>query len=157
VEKRKMRRQDIPGAVKKVVLDVFENMYFMFPEAIAEGDPAPSVPESCFKASVAVKNNSGVLTLYCSEQLVADMANNLLGADQPISEADLIDVFKEAANVIAGNLVTALALDSDILLDVPVAEKLRTCSELRTAIGPGEVMFDCEGQFMKAGMVAPNE
>lgn len=70
------------------------------------------------------------------------MAKNLLGTDQPIAEADLIDVFKEAASVIAGNLIARLALDSSINLDVPVAERLDDSSELRTAQGAREVVFN---------------
>jgi hypothetical protein len=81
------------------------------------------------------------------------MAKNLLGTDRPIAETDLIDVFKETANVIAGNLITRLAFDSSIALDVPVAERLQTCSELRPAPGAQEVMLDFEGQFLKAAVV----
>jgi len=33
-----MKREDIQRAIKEVVLDVFENMYFMFPEVIGEDD-----------------------------------------------------------------------------------------------------------------------
>lgn len=74
-----MKREDIQRAIKEVVLDVFENMYFMFLEVIGEDDPVPPFPESCFKARVAVKNGSPAFILYASEQLVADMAKNLLG------------------------------------------------------------------------------
>jgi hypothetical protein len=148
-----MKREEIQRAVKEVVLHVFENMYFMFPEVIAEDEPVPSFPESCFKAGVAVKNGSETLMLYSSEQLVVDMAKNLLGADQPFAETDLIDVFKETANVIAGNLMTRLGLDSSVALDVPVAERLQPCSELRPVPGAREVMFDFEGQLLKVAVV----
>ena len=57
------------------------------------------------------------------------------------AEGGLIDVFREAANVIAGNLITRLALDSSIALDVPVADRLRPCSELLTAPGTQEAIF----------------
>lgn len=152
-----MKREDIEGALKEVVLDVFENMYFMFPEVIAEDTPLPSFPESCFKTSVAVKNGSEVLMLYGSEQLVVDMAKNFLGADEPIAEDGLIDVFKEAANVIAGNLITRLALDSSIALDVPVADRLQPCSELPTAPGAQEAIFNIDDEFLKVAVVTSNE
>lgn len=152
-----MKREDIQRAIKEVVLDVFENMYFMFLEVIGEDDPVPPFPESCFKARVAVKNGSPAFILYASEQLVADMAKNLLGADQPITEADLIDVFKESANVTAGNLVTSLALDASLALDVPVAERVQPCSEFRPAPGAQEVMFDFEGQLLKVAVETSNK
>lgn len=136
---------------------MFENMYFMFSEAIAEDDPVPSFSGPYFKAGIAVKNASQVLMLYGSEQLVVDMAKNLLGTDQPIAKADLIDVFKEAASVIAGNLIARLALDSSITLDVPVAERLQACSERRTAQGAREVVFNVGEQFLKVAVVTSNE
>ncbi|MBW1741186.1 MAG: chemotaxis protein CheX [Deltaproteobacteria bacterium] len=151
-----MKREDIQRAVKKVVLHVFEDMYFMFPEAISKDEPVLSFPESCFKARVALKNGSEVFMLYGSEQLVVDMAKNLLGIDQPIAETDLIDVFKEAANVIAGNLVTSLALDSSVALDVPAAERLQDCSELRKAPGAQEVVFKIDDEFLKIAVMTSN-
>ncbi|MBW1795780.1 MAG: chemotaxis protein CheX [Deltaproteobacteria bacterium] len=149
-----MKREDIQEAVEEVVLDVFENMYFMFPEVIAEDDPAPSFPESCFKAGVAVKNTSLVLMLYGSKQLVTDMAKNFLGTAQAIADTDLLDVFKEAANVIAGNLITRLALDAGIGHDVPVAERLDDCSELRATQGARQVIFNVDDEFFKVAVVS---
>lgn len=149
-----MKREDIERDLKEVVLYVFENMYFMFPEVIAEDIPLPSFPESCFKASVAVKNGSEVLMLCGSEQLVVDMAKNFLGVEEPIAEGGLIDVFKEAANVIAGNLITRLALNSSIALDVPMAERLQPCSELPTDPGAQEAIFNIDDEFLKVVVVA---
>ena len=141
-----MKIEDIQGEVKKVVCFVFENMYFMFPEAIGEDDPAPSLPESCFKATVGVKNSSGMFVFYGSEQLVMEMAKNLLETDRASNESDLIDIFREAANVIAGNLVTTLDLDASVAIDVPVVERLEICSEPETTPG---VVFNIDDEFFK--------
>ena len=148
-----MKSQDIQRAVEEVVLNVFENMYFMFPEVIGEGDPVPSFPESCFKARVSIQNSSEILVLYGSEKPVVGMANNLLGTDQPIGEVDLVDVFKEAANVVAGNLLTTLALDDGVGYNVPVAERLDTCSELSTVAG---TIFNVDDEFFKVAVVSSN-
>jgi hypothetical protein len=147
ISRGKVKREEIQVAIKKVVLDVFENMYFMFPEVITEDDPVPSLPEKCFRARVVVKNSSEAFMLYCSEQLVVGMAKNLLGRDHATAEADLVDVFKETANIIAGNLVTTLALDGSADFDVPVAERLQDCSELRT---PPGLIFNIDNEFLKA-------
>ncbi|MCK4389077.1 MAG: chemotaxis protein CheX [Desulfobacterales bacterium] len=144
-----MKRQDIQRATKEVVLDVFENMYFMFPEVIAEDDPEPSFPESCFKATVAVKNGSEMFVLYGSEKLVVDMAKNLLGTDRPVAEAELMDVFKESANIISGNLVTALDTEWSIELDVPVAERWHASSQLDEARGCEGCVFQIEDELLK--------
>ena len=145
-----MYTEKIQRAVRGAVPDVFEKMYFMFPEPVLEEDPELSLPESCFKATVAVKNSSELLVLYGSEKLVMDMAGSFLGTDQEIQEADLIDVFKEAANVIAGNIVTSLSLEGSISLDVPVAERLRDCSEWQKAQG---LVFNIDDAFFKVAVV----
>lgn len=142
----KMKREEIQRAVREAVPDVFEKMYFMFPVPIIEDDPELSFPESCFKAAVAVKDSSELFVLYGSEKLVMDMAGSFLGTDKVIEESDLVDVFKEAANVIAGNIITTLSLDGSVGLDVPVAERLRDCSELLTAQG---IVFNIDDAFFR--------
>ncbi len=145
-----MKREEIQRAVRKVVSRVFEEMYFMFTEPIVEDDPAFFSPESCFKASIAVKNSSEFLVFYGSEKLVKSMATNLLGKDKPIKETDLVDIFKESANVIAGNVVTNLSLDGSVGLNVPVAERLGDCSELQSAQG---IVFNIDDAFFKVSIV----
>ena len=152
-----MKTEDIERAVKEVVLDVYENMYFMFPEVIGKDDPVPAFPESWFKARVAVKNSPVEFMLYSSERLVVDMAKNLLGTDQPLIEAELVDVFKESANVVAGGLVTSLALDTNVRVDIPVAERLENCPELPGPPGTQEVVFNFEGELLKVAVVTSNE
>lgn len=152
-----MKKVDIQEAIQKVVLDVFENMYFMFPEVVTEDDPMPSIPKSCFKASVTLKNGSELFVLYAFEQLVADMAKNFLGTDKAIGETDLIDVFQEAANVIAGNFITRIGLNSSIAFNIPVAERSQDCSELRTDPGAQGVVFDFGDQFLKVTVMIANK
>jgi hypothetical protein len=148
-----MKKEDIESAVREVVLDVFENMYFMFPEAVSEDEPLIAPADSYFKAEVALENGTGVFVFYGSDQLVANMAENLLGPEQTTAEGDLIDVFKEAANVIAGNLLTRLALAGSVALGIPEAERSQTWSELCTAPGVRELIFNVDNEFFKAAVV----
>jgi len=145
-----MKREEIQRAVREAVPRVFEEMYFMFTEPIVEDDPSFFSPESCFKARIGVKNSSEFLVLYGSEKLVKGMAYNLLGKDKPIKETDLIDIFKESANVIAGNIVTTLSLDVSVGLSVPMAERLGDCSELQSAQG---IVFNIDNAFFKVSIV----
>jgi hypothetical protein len=145
----KMAKEHIQDAVKRVVGDVFQKMYFMFPEPLYEDDPVPSLPEPCFRAKVGIKNSPKVVMLYGSEQLVIGMARNLLGTDQAPEEGDLIDIFREAANVIAGNLIVTLTLERGVRLDIPVAEKMQTCSELETLPG---TTFNVDNEFFKLAL-----
>jgi hypothetical protein len=141
---------DLQKAIREVVFHVFENMYFMFPEAVDGIEPARSGPLACLKATVTVRNTPWVFSACASQALVADMAKNFLGTDQSISEVELVDVFKEAVNVMAGNLVTSLALDENVGLDVPVAQKLRGCDELGRSAG---VVFSIDSEFLRVGVV----
>ncbi len=145
-----MTTKDVQAVLTGIVLGVFENMYFMFPEPLSADDPLPTFPESCFRARIAVKNGLPEIVLYGSAQLVSNMAGNFLGSAEGLGESDLIDIFKEAANVIAGNLMTSLALDSSLGLDVPVAERMQACSELQTAPG---VVFNIDNEFLKVTVV----
>ena len=145
-----MKREEIHKAVREAVPEVFEKMYFMFPEPILENDSELSLPESCFKATVAIKESSELFVLYGSEKLVMDMAGSFLGTDQEIEESDLVDVFKEAANVIAGNIVTNMSLDGSIGLDVPVSERLRDCSEPQNAQG---IVYNIDDTFFMVAVV----
>lgn len=145
-----MTREDIQNAVNRVVGHVFQKMYFMFPEALGEDDPVPTLPGSCFRARVGMKNGLEVVVLYGSEQLVISMARNLLGTDQAPEESDLIDIFREVANMIAGNLILSLTPDSRVRLDIPVAERMQVCSELRAL--PGTV-FNIDDEFFKLAVV----
>ena len=152
-----MKKEEIQRVLKDIVLDVFENMWFLFPEAITEGDPAPGLSGPCFKAEVVLKNGAEAFVLYGSEQLVKDMAKNFLGTDQPIAEADLVDVFKEAANVLAGNLVTRLSLNSGLDPGIPVAERLQDCPEFRTPPEDREIIFNIDGQCLRVVVVTSND
>ena len=141
-----MKIQDIEEALPKVVRDVFEGMYFMFPQTVRQDNPGPPAPESCFKARICLKHTPIALDMFGSENLVATMASTLLGSDGALEETDLADTFKEAANVIAGNLVTMLKPDRQTGLDVPKAERLQTSSDLEKTSG---ILFDIDGEYFK--------
>ena len=152
-----MKQEIINIALKEVVSDVFENMYFLFPEPLRQAEEIVSLPKSCFRASVKIQNRSEVLVLCASEQLVTTMAKNFLGTEKLVDETDLIDAFKEAANIISGNLVTRLAFNSNVVPDIPVAERSQDCSELASPAGKNEVIFNIDDEYLKAGFVIPGE
>ena len=144
-----MKDEDLTGTIQKVVRNVFESMYYMFPET-TEIQDRRRVPESCFRASVGAENSSLKVVLYGSEKLVKEMATALLGSDRPIEENECIDIFREATNLIGGNLVNAMDLDKSIGLGVPEVQFVNTVKELDTE--PGAV-FDIDGEFFKAAVL----
>ena len=121
-----MEQKDVQSAVEKVVADVLENMYFIFPERLESEASESLFPEPPYKATVGVKNGSAVFAFFASEPLLRTMAKNLLGVDQVTQESDLADVFRETANMIAGNLVTELAFDANVSLEIPVVERAKS-------------------------------
>jgi hypothetical protein len=98
-------------------------MYFMFPEVLSNDASEHPFAASHFRATVGVRNGSAVFAFSASDPLVRRMAKNILGVDHDPQESDLVDVFKEAANMIAGNLVTELAFDPSVSLEVPAVQR----------------------------------
>ena len=143
-----MTDEKLMGVFQQVVRDVFEGMYFMFPEMLEPEDRLP-VPKSCFKARVGIKNSPLEVELYGSKKLVRDMAAAFLGTDQAFDDNDLVDIFKEATNLIGGNLVNTLELDKNVALEVPEVEIVESAGELESY--PGTV-FDVDGEFFKAAV-----
>jgi hypothetical protein len=145
-----MKDEDLTGAIQKVVRNVFESMYYMFPETL-EAQDQPPVPESCFRASVGIENSPLKVVLYGSEKLVKDMATALLGSERAIEEDECVDIFREAANLIGGNLVNAMDLDKSVGLGVPEVQLVDTVEELDTEPGTA---FDIDGEFFKAAVLS---
>ena len=144
-----MKDEDLTSTIQKVVRNVFESMYYMFPETL-EAQDQPRVPESFFRAGVGIKNSPMQVVLYGSKKLVNEMATALLGSDRPIKEDECIDIFREATNLIGGNLVNAMNLDKSVGLGVPEVQLVDTVKEPDTGTG---TVFDIDGEFFKAAVL----
>ena len=141
-----MKNEGFDQAVKGAVSEVFESMYFMFPEWPNGETDRPQVPQSCFSARVGIKGGGELLVLYASSELVSNMAESFLGMSHGLEDADLADIFKEACNVVAGNIVTRLNLDTNIGLGTPVAERMSDCTVVEKN---GGSVLSIDGEFMK--------
>lgn len=141
-----MKDQELSDAVQRVVRDVFENMYYMFPEML-EAQHQPPVPKSCFNASVEIKNSPFRVVLYGSEKLVQDMAAAVFGSDRPMKEDECVDIFREATNLVGGNLVNAMDLDKNLALGVPEVRLVDAAGVPEAEEG---AVFDVDGEFFKA-------
>lgn len=141
-----MTNEEFSRTVEAAVSEVLENMYFMFPEWPKDGTDRPEVPQSCFSASVGINGGDELLTLYASSDLVSNMAESFLGMSHGLEDADLADIFKEACNVMAGNIVTRMNLDTNIGLGTPVAERMSDCTVVEKNEGS---VLSIDGEFMK--------
>ncbi len=68
--------------LKSAISEVFESMFFIFPEEVGEEETGPSLPKSCFCARVSLKGSGVAFILFCSKRVVEDMAENLLGDEK---------------------------------------------------------------------------
>ncbi|MBW2108608.1 MAG: chemotaxis protein CheX [Deltaproteobacteria bacterium] len=143
-----MNTQDMQKALDEAVQDVFETMFFMFPEPLGKDDTAPWVSELIFLARVGLKNTPHAVVLHASETLAHHMAAAIIGTDRPIPEAEVLDVLKEAVNMVGGCLVTFLNLHKQVSLDVPQAERLDSSPLLKSA-----TVYDVDGELLCSGIV----
>lgn len=139
--------------LKKSISEVFESMFFIFPEKVGEGETGPPVPENHFCARVSIKGSGTAFMLCSSKPLVESMAKNLLGEEKSMDEESLMDVFKEAVNVIAGNLLTAGDVEGDISLGVPRGERIQGKTGDIAVQSVCEAVFSVENEWLKGAII----
>lgn len=116
----KNQEADVEQALKKVVLDVFEQLYFMFPQEIPV-NYAAFFGRPCFTAHVALGEEGGMQLLIAgTEAMLLEMAKNMFGDTQTLSSQALEDVVREAANIIAGNLINECGFSGNLSADIAV-------------------------------------
>lgn len=142
-------------AIESTVGTVFPQMFFMFPVIACAGDMTENSRYNgpCYASYVAIRGNEEIV-VEClgSEKLVVGMAENFIGVQGTIGEAELLDVFRETANVVAGNLVHAFGMGSEADLQVPSVVKLKRCPEA----GAAGITFDVDGEFFKVCVTQTN-
>ncbi|KPA13447.1 hypothetical protein MHK_006344 [Candidatus Magnetomorum sp. HK-1] len=105
--------------LEKTICDVFENMYFMFPELITHSFNQFSFPLACYNTEVSLVEDKTNFYLFGAQLLVRKMAINFLGEERFFEQDELIDVFKEATNVIVGNFISTSNVVPDIRFEIP--------------------------------------
>ena len=92
--------------LKKVIFNVFQDMFFIFPEDGEEIDPDRDI---CYKKVAISIQKSGETTylfqLYFTENQGRMMTENYLGQTEEITDNLIEETLKEAANVIGGNFL----------------------------------------------------
>ncbi|ETR74196.1 MAG: hypothetical protein OMM_06477 [Candidatus Magnetoglobus multicellularis str. Araruama] len=105
--------------IEKTIHDVFENMYFMFPERTRLSPDIFSFPISCYMAQTQLIKDSQSFDLYGDNNLVNKMAMNFLGEKRAFEHVELIDIFREATNVIIGNYLSAINKPLKVRFNIP--------------------------------------
>jgi chemotaxis protein CheX len=107
---------DIGGTVSEVTLDLLKSMMGLEAVEGALGD-LPGDPEKTEVVSFIgfSGSTSGTVGVYASAPLARRMIGALLGAEPEDVNEEVRDGFGEVANIIAGNVVTALCDTGEML------------------------------------------
>ncbi|MBU8920401.1 MAG: chemotaxis protein CheX [Bacteroidales bacterium] len=116
--------------IDTVFCDVLEQLAFMFGESV----PVDEMPEAVDNGLAATMNfsgdSTGVITLVIPADMRGEFADNILGmdldADAGVEDED--DAVREVLNIIAGNVLTALA-GENALFDLAVPETRHILSD----------------------------
>ncbi len=119
-------------ALYKAAILTFEELGFMFPVA------APEATEIAKDKSVNITVNfngkfSGNIVLTVENQVLPDLAFNMLGDESDADEEMLLDVVSEVTNVICGNTLPLIA-GSEAVFDLDSPNKIDTLQDDPKAI-----------------------
>ena len=145
----RMETEKILQTLREVIFNIFETMFFLFPEEIEQKkEDISDMPRDYFKALIHLNDNKWLMILQGSEKLAEAMTKNFLGQEGTVDEAQIADVFREAVNVIAGNFLMKLGSRKRISLGVPEVEKCRKFSRNETTRDfIGGLLFNVDGEF----------
>jgi CheY-specific phosphatase CheX len=128
----------LPGAVKQV----FGEMFFTY---VAEGGRPDGEPSLALESEIGFQGQfTGRMRLALSRRLAEQMAANLVGGrPSELSEAQVVDAVKEAANILCCSLLR-LAGAQTSAVSIPVARSFQEES------GAGQSFeFDAEGEPLR--------
>jgi CheY-specific phosphatase CheX len=125
----------------------------MFPDRIDSPIDCFSFPIDCYCVHVGLKGSSEHFVIEGSKELVIAMATNFIGKDPPFENDELADVFKEAGNVIVGNFLTILDVDSSISIAVPIVDTTQVFCATNTIPEREELLFRIESEFLRVTLL----
>jgi len=109
--------------LKKVIFEILENMFFLFPE-----EDGGTVPPMVFEGNIAINGKEKILLrFFIPERLAQIMAENFIGEEvEDISNQDVIEVVKEFVNMIGGNYISLIDPKGERHLGLPEVKKIDT-------------------------------
>jgi chemotaxis protein CheY-P-specific phosphatase CheC len=137
----------------QTVSQIFEDMYYMFPELISDPDTQFSLPMHCYVSHTEFIKENGSLFFYAEEKLLDQMAMNFLGENRSFERIELIDIFREAANVIAGNYITATNKPPKVSFKIPVVDTIIVTSWDNDSSFEIDCVYNIENYFFRIILV----
>ena len=135
--------KEMNEAMRAAIFDVFERMFYVFLEPLHD-EYSDYAMGSSIKFDGALH---GELMILVSEELAKTMVQNLLGLQsEEITEQDIEDCVKEAANMICGNFLSNL--DQTKVFDLSIPLFIRLPGGFREGNRACRLSFDSEnGMF----------
>ena len=133
--------KEVKETMRAAIFDVFEKMFYVFLEPV--GDECSDYDiGAVIQYSGAQK---GELKILASEGLAKSMVQNLLGLkEEEITDKDIEDCIKEAANMICGNYLGRL--DQTKVFDLTIPSFLRRPGEAGAGSNVCRLCFDSDGE-----------
>ena len=127
--------------MRVAIFDVLEKMFYIFLEPVNDANSDYAM-EASIKFGGALK---GELKILASEGLAKSMVQNLLGLKkEEITDKDVEDCIKEAANMICGNYLGRL--DQTKVFDLTIPSFLRRPGEAVEGSNVCRFCFDSDGE-----------
>jgi hypothetical protein len=142
----------ISETLNQTVNEIFETMYFMFPEQITKPDSHFSLPLQCYVSRTNFVKQKGTTIIFAENSLVNQMAMNFLGEKRSFEHIELIDIMREAANVIVGNYITATNKPPEVSFEIPVVDKTTMISWDKDSSYHIDSIYDIEKHFFRIAL-----
>jgi hypothetical protein len=138
--------------LNQTVNEIFETMYFMFPEQIKKPDSHFSLPVHCYVACTSFIKEKGATIIFAENNLVNQMAMNFLGEKRIFEDIELFDIMREATNVIVGNYITATNKPPEVSFEIPVVDKTTMISWDKDSTYYIDSIYDIEKYFFRIAL-----
>ncbi len=133
--------QEVKETMMAAIFDVLEKMFYVFLEPV-EDECSDYDVGAAIQFSGAQK---GELKILASEGLAKSMVQNLLGLEgEEITDEDIEDCIKEAANMICGNYLGRH--DQTKVFDLSIPSFSRRPSEVAQGRNACRLCFDSDGE-----------
>ncbi len=127
--------QAIREILTDVIFNVLETMFFAVPEKLGEVAPTVWDVEATISLSGARDTH---IRLLMTKEMGLSLAATFLGKEpEEVSETELLDLIREIANMIGGNLVTKLG-DEELSLGLPESRYIQETALIDT--DPGNII-----------------
>lgn len=144
-------------ALKDSISEVFSTSFFLVPESYAEPiEVAHALAAKGWYEGFLdfVRQDEGVrIWVWSPERIAMELAANIFACDVgDLSPDQILDAYREMINMVSGNVLTSVDVDSAWRMGLPKAARIAqgTVGQV-TARTQNQLIFEVEGQPVLAG------